>query len=609
MPPPPLPVLPGLTGARVFLSAGKVKKYAHLIALPTDKKDFFEPLHRMRVIVGNIEANARAVFPANSWMRTFRAWKLPSSLSSRGASPEARKEVKRQLLRLFEGAGYEKDRCKEMFCEVVSLLPAAEAGARLGLTCRQAWAKASRDYPERVLGRDAVNLLLGCVHTTGETERFLKVLAEQNDGERGLQGGETLNGILQVCRHSPPVEEISLEVTDLKKVRPRGTYLPRVTKAYKQLFSGGKRLLKARKVRRDKNVKRDQQKLERQRVKRGAPEPEIAFYRRRDRQVEEVVNLPQDERAQKLRRTALGAVPVPAEKGLFVTDAIKDVRAKAAERERKKMENIEQTHAVGSTGSAPKAKAKAKAKSGLTGSRWRRELKEEDAHADCTATRDTKKGQLVLLENKEVKWPTLLSHGTGWWVCHTWPGWLKQALERSSSLGGRFGHLKRTIVLKDVHDGTVDRNCTALCGRLVGGFLTTEQQVTRSQRSRSAPAQGVWYTGVAHGGPVCLWLSPKLLENKALEPALECLKALCGLEESTLREESSLAKIQRNYRKHKAEKGTRSKPWKQFAALVDDDVEQKERDSKEFPRLVRTFHAWLEERSHVPRATPPLVLW
>ena len=81
------------------------------------------------------------------------------------------------------------------------------------------------------------------------------------------------------------------------------------------------------------------------------------------------------------------------------------------------------------------------------------------------------------------------------------------------------------------------------------------------------------------------------------------------MEESTLREESSLAKIQRNYRKHKAEKGTRSKPWKQFAALVDDDVEQKERDSKEFPRLVRTFHAWLEERSHVPRATPPLFFW
>ena len=108
---------------------------------------------------------------------------------------------------------------------------------------------------------------------------------------------------------------------------------------------------------------------------------------------------------------------------------------------------------------------------------------------------------------------------------------------------------------------------------------------------------------------MCLWLSPKLRENKALEPALECLKALCVCEESTLREESSLAKIQKKYQKHKEEKGTRSKPWKNFAALVDDDVEEKERASTEFPRLVRTFHAWLEERSHVPRATPPLVLW
>jgi hypothetical protein len=516
--------------------------------------------------------------------------------------------VKSQLLRLFEGAGYEKDKRKEMFDEVVSLLPAAEAGARNGLTCRQAWAKASRDYPERVLGRDAVNLLLGCVHATGETERFLKVLAEQNDGDRGCQGGETLNDILQVCRHSPPVDEISLDGTDLKKVRARGVYLPRVTKAYKQLFSAGKRLLKARKVRRDKGVKRDEQKLERQRVVRGAPEPEIAFYRKRDRQVEEAVNLPQDERAQKLRRTALGAVPVPADTDLFVTDAIKDARAKAAERERKKTENIDQTHAVGSTGSAPKAKAKVKP--GLTGSRWKKELKEEDAHEDCTATRDTKKGQLVLLENKEVKWPNLLSHETGWRVCHTLPGWLKQAFDRSSNLGGRAGHLKRSIVLKDVHAGTVDHNCTALCGRLVGGFLTTEQQVIRSQHSRREPAQGVWYTGVAHGGEVCLWLSPKLRENKALEPALDCLKALCAWEGcSALREESSLAKIQKKYRKHKEEKGARSKPWTNFAALVDDDVEVKERASQEFPRLVRTFHAWLEERSHVQRATPPLVFW
>ena len=109
---------------------------------------------------------------------------------------------------------------------------------------------------------------------------------------------------------------------------------------------------------------------------------------------------------------------------------------------------------------------------------------------------------------------------------------------------------------------------------------------------------------------MCLWLSPKLRENKALEPALDCLKALCAWEGcSALREESSLAKIQKKYRKHKEEKGARSKPWTNFAALVDDDVEVKERASQEYPRLVRTFHAWLEERSHVQRATPPLVFW
>ena len=148
-----------------------------------------------------------------------------------------------------------------------------------------------------------------------------------------------------------------------------------------------------------------------------------------------------------------------------------------AKRERRKEEAIEQTHAAGKDGGGepvPKAKAKSQPVK-----RWAKELP-GDVREDLSAKRDTKKGQLVLLENKSVKWPGLLSHGCGWTVCHKWPTWLTRAFERSPNLGGPEGYKKRSIVLREVHAETIDKSATALCGRLVGGFLTTEQQVIRS---------------------------------------------------------------------------------------------------------------------------------
>lgn len=56
----------------------QVKKYAHWLSLPAKREEFFEPLERMRAIVGNIEAALAAAFPENCWHHTFKAFKLPS---------------------------------------------------------------------------------------------------------------------------------------------------------------------------------------------------------------------------------------------------------------------------------------------------------------------------------------------------------------------------------------------------------------------------------------------------------------------------------------------------------------------------------------------------
>ena len=221
---------------------------------------------------------------------------------------------------------------------------------------------------------------------------------------------------------------------------------------------------------------------------------------------------------------------------------------------------------------------------------------------------------MVLLQAKTVKWPPLLGPETGWTVCSVWPTWLKHAFQRSPKLGGPEGYKHRSIVLRGVYAEAVDTNATALCGRLVGGFLTTEAQVIRSQRSRSQGAQGVWYTGVAQGALMFLWLSPKLCENEALTAPLDCLRALCehqtliGERPCQLRLVNDLDNLKRSYWKYKSEKGTRSRPWTRYAALGNDEAECQELESTDCPKLVRAFLSWLAERSTVAKKDS-LVFW
>ena len=210
------------------------------------------------------------------------------------------------------------------------------------------------------------------------------------------------------------------------------------------------------------------------------------------------MSLAPEERVQKLRRTALGAVLVPPDTDLCLGFSIQAAREKTAERGRGKEEAIERTRTAGrDTGGEASSAAKAglTAKAGLNAKgRWAKELA-SDVKEDMSAKRDIKKGQLVLLEATTVKWPPLLTPATGWTVCSTWPSWMKHAFKRSPKLGGPEGYRHRSIVLRDVYAEALDTNATALCGRLVGGFLTTEAQVIRSQRSRSQ-----WGTGrMVHG--------------------------------------------------------------------------------------------------------------
>ena len=83
-----------------------------------------------------------------------------------------------------------------------------------------------------------------------------------------MQEADTLNDILQVHRHAPLVQDISLEVANAQSVHAKGGYFPQICSVYRNVFSHGKRFFKARKPRRDKCVKRDGATLEAQRLAR-----------------------------------------------------------------------------------------------------------------------------------------------------------------------------------------------------------------------------------------------------------------------------------------------------------------------------------------------------
>ena len=154
-------------------------KYTHLFALPATQAEIFEPLERMRAIVGNLRACASAAFPPNHFLRAVQCYSLPSKLVQPDAHRDDTRSTKESFRRIFETCGFAAV-SQQMLAELTRMAPAADAAFARGLTVRQSWATAARDYPELKFGRQAVNLLLLARHSTADVERFLKVVAKQN---------------------------------------------------------------------------------------------------------------------------------------------------------------------------------------------------------------------------------------------------------------------------------------------------------------------------------------------------------------------------------------------------------------------------------------------
>ena len=105
-----------------FLHCGK---YTHLFALPATQAELFEPLERMRAIVGNLRACAKAAFPSNHFLRTVQCYSLPSKLVQPGANRDDT-PTKKSFRRIFETCGFAAV-SQQMLAELTRMAPAADA--------------------------------------------------------------------------------------------------------------------------------------------------------------------------------------------------------------------------------------------------------------------------------------------------------------------------------------------------------------------------------------------------------------------------------------------------------------------------------------------------
>ena len=159
--------------------------------------------------------------------------------------------MRNRFIGIFRQAKHENP--EESMEQVVKLLPYAEKHSREGLPHRNAWAAASLEFPHLLLARDAVSLYLGCGHSTGNVERCLKLVALHEH----IRSSDFVKDILY-CTQAPQVTDVSFvsrEPGGSRMITPKGTYLPRLLKAYGKTF-GGRRWKGGPEARRDKGVAR-----------------------------------------------------------------------------------------------------------------------------------------------------------------------------------------------------------------------------------------------------------------------------------------------------------------------------------------------------------------
>ena len=223
-----------------------------LLALPNTRAEQYEPLDRIRAVIPGVMASLKAALPHPTLGRG------PSLFGALPMLSGCESKVKKGMCNIFQRTGLVDP--EKHYDEAMRLAPLAQKYQKAGFATRQCWARAALDSPELLRGRDAVSMLLGAIHTTGNVERYLKSLAQIMAPSRRRLGPAVVSDLHICCSHFPRPEDVVERWQDrsasMWSIVPRSTYLKKIVSSYRATLSG-REFRTHPKERRDRGLARD----------------------------------------------------------------------------------------------------------------------------------------------------------------------------------------------------------------------------------------------------------------------------------------------------------------------------------------------------------------
>ncbi len=569
---------------------------ALLFAMPTDAADVYEPLQRMRVIAENVLRCKRAAMPAASWQHAFAAYTLPNPLAPDSSKPASVKKFCRdKFLRIFTRAKAKEP--QEILDETIALIPAAEKFARNGAGIKEAWAHASLETPNLLGGRFSVDLLLGAFHSTSNIERALKIIGSRdNTGPWG-----DMSDIALCDLHAPAPGQVS--VCEGASVAPKTLYLHKILSTYRQVF-GGRAWAKAPKKRRDQGLHKDKGRRDKRRAARGAPLEEAAFKRKRQAEISELLGQSAVEREAKRQRGFRG-LPVPADTGEKVTEAVLRLRQRATEREERKSKRFAEDVSSREvprpqTSCGPVWVGQACAVDGQTSA--------VDGQTSAGAQAMRKGVCAIFLRQAPADLEDVLLRRKHQ-LKENWPQYAQEALQSGSE------RLPGMVLVPSLQPGTLTDSPLAVACRLFGGFLSSTAWVQDSIRRDKVPL-GMGFPGCM-SLQMILHLSPNFARRfESFADMLEVLGAAATCKITVARPSAGepprkaadkIANALKHACQHyRTQHGARSRPWSRIRLICTDDADVAQMieqcDLKEVPRIASSWKDFLERHARVDHA-------
>ena len=227
-------------------------------------------LQHVQGVVKNIKELFKLYRPEDSWLAMFTAFRLPS--------PPGCTE---KLQRIIAEAKLQQP---QALVEWQRLLPRAEALQKAGCSTREAWGRASAEFPEFKAGRSLVELFLVWKTSTGNVERRFREYSEVMTPQRASLLDSTAETMM-FADQAPPSSRLrgtSQTATDTNGHK-KTDYLAELQRWHQELHPVTRERGANRKQRRDAGVSRTQVAAS------AAPTTEAAFGRKREAAIADAV--------------------------------------------------------------------------------------------------------------------------------------------------------------------------------------------------------------------------------------------------------------------------------------------------------------------------------